>query len=254
MKYILMLMTAMLMLACQNTEAPQQQAAMPAQDATRATPVQQSSMPADDSAVAVRKPEPGHSARQMQQLAGTSEAKPTPEELKQDLQQTAAKQAEPAATKLQAADSSKPVNTKPSAAAKASSAEMATKSPDKAATKTAQSEVAKATLPSGDASRGKSLARKCQACHNLDARNKVGPGLAGIFGRKAGAMAGVRYSEALASGAWSWDAEHLSVWLCDSKSAVKQFSGNAGASTKMPAQRICNPADQADLIAYLKTL
>ncbi|MDX8409134.1 MAG: c-type cytochrome [Mariprofundales bacterium] len=106
----------------------------------------------------------------------------------------------------------------------------------------------------GDASRGKRLARKCQSCHNLNTRRKLGPGLAGIYNRAAGLMTDSRYSPELAKKSWHWDDTHLAAWACDSRAAVRAFSGNPNASTKMPAQRICNPQQQADLTAYLKTL
>jgi len=110
------------------------------------------------------------------------------------------------------------------------------------------------SLPVGDAQRGKSLARKCQSCHNFDTRRKVGPGLAGIVGRQAGSMPDMRYSAALKAGGWHWDEAHLAAWICDSKAAVKRFRGDPSATTKMPAQRICDPQRQADVIAFLKTL
>lgn len=107
---------------------------------------------------------------------------------------------------------------------------------------------------SGDAARGKSLARKCKTCHNFTAKKKVGPGLKGIFERKAGIMPGMRYSPALAAGGWVWNEKNLALWVCNSKKAVKTLSGNAGAKTKMSTQRICDAGKQADLIAFLKTL
>ncbi len=107
---------------------------------------------------------------------------------------------------------------------------------------------------SGDAAKGKSLARKCKTCHNFTAKKKVGPGLKGVFGRKAGIMAGTKYSPALAAGDWVWNEKNLAIWICDSKKAVKTLSGNASAKTRMGAQRLCDATKQADLIAYLKTL
>ena len=41
---------------------------------------------------------------------------------------------------------------------------------------------------------------KCKACHNFTEKKKVGPGLKGVMNRKAGAMEGMKYSKALASG------------------------------------------------------
>ncbi len=115
-------------------------------------------------------------------------------------------------------------------------------------------ESAIANITAGDATRGKRIARKCQSCHNFNSRRKVGPGLAGIYNRPAGQMADTNYSPELAKKAWRWDDVHLAAWICDSRAAVRTFSGNPSANSKMPAQRICEPRKQADLIAYLKTL
>ncbi|MDX8401833.1 MAG: c-type cytochrome, partial [Mariprofundaceae bacterium] len=111
-----------------------------------------------------------------------------------------------------------------------------------------------APLPAGDAAKGARIGRKCLSCHHTTARRKVGPGLAGVFGRKVGQMPDMKYSPALAHGGWHWDAAHLAAWVCDSRAAVRRFSGDPSAVTKMPSQRICDPARQADLIAWLKTL
>jgi len=117
-----------------------------------------------------------------------------------------------------------------------------------------------ATLPGkpvaivGDAAKGKKIARKCQTCHNFTAKKKVGPGLKGVFGRKAGIMPDMKYGKSLAAGGWVWDEKHLDMWDCDSRKAIKVFSGDPSAKTKMPPQRICEPAKLANLIAFLKTL
>lgn len=114
--------------------------------------------------------------------------------------------------------------------------------------------VQKVAIATGDAVKGKALARKCLTCHNLNERKKVGPGLKGVVGRKAGQMTDMKYSSALRQGGWVWDEANLAAWICDSKKAVKILSGDASATTKMPAQRICDARKQADLIAFLKTL
>lgn len=96
--------------------------------------------------------------------------------------------------------------------------------------------------------------KKCKACHNFSEKNKVGPGLKGVVGRKAGMMPGMRYSDALKSGAWSWDEAHLREWMCNSKKAVKKFTGNDKAKTKMPPQKICKADKQDEVLAKLKSL
>lgn len=107
---------------------------------------------------------------------------------------------------------------------------------------------------SGDPVRGKALAGKCSACHNFTAIRKVGPGLSGVVGRKAGSMADMKYSSSLAAADWSWNESNLALWLCDTKAAIVSLTGNPAASTKMPSQPICEAEKQADLIAFLRTL
>jgi len=96
--------------------------------------------------------------------------------------------------------------------------------------------------------------KKCAACHNFTAANKVGPGLAGVVGRAAGKHEGFKYGPGLAKANWKWDEAHLRSWLCDSKDAIKEFTGDSAAKTKMPPQRICDKAKQDEVIAFLKTI
>jgi len=95
---------------------------------------------------------------------------------------------------------------------------------------------------------------KCKACHNFTAKKKVGPGLAGVFGRKAGTAPGFKYKymKYVKGDAWSWDEAHLREWMCNSKKAVRKFTGNKHAKTKMPPQKICDAAKQDEVIAKLK--
>jgi len=126
--------------------------------------------------------------------------------------------------------------------------------PAKIAEKVTPAAPVQAVAMLGNATRGKSIARKCQACHRFTDKRKVGPGLKGIVGRQAGIMPDMKYSPALKAGGWVWTIQALSAWDCDSKKAVKVLSGNPAAKTKMPAQHICDPTKQADLMAFLKTL
>jgi len=94
---------------------------------------------------------------------------------------------------------------------------------------------------------------KCKACHNFTAKHKVGPGLAGIVGREAGKSGFKKHSKALKSGGWIWDEAHLRKWICNSKDAVKEFTGDDHAKTKMPPQKMCGAKGDA-VIAFLKTI
>jgi len=103
------------------------------------------------------------------------------------------------------------------------------------------------------ASAAKNPEKKCKACHNFTAKKKIGPGLLGVVGRKAGKQDGYKYSKSLASADWVWDEEHLRKWIFDSKKAIREFTGNKKAKTKMPRQKVKGKkADQ--IIAFLKDL
>ena len=95
---------------------------------------------------------------------------------------------------------------------------------------------------------------KCKACHNFTEKKKVGPGLKGVLGRKAGVMPKMKYSKALATQAWTWDENNMRDWICNSKKSVKVLTGDDHAKTKMPPQKICDPAKQDEVIAKLKSL
>ena len=109
--------------------------------------------------------------------------------------------------------------------------------------------VAGATAKPGyaqDAEHGKTIFKACAACHAIDQANRVGPGLGGLFGRKAGTVPGFRYSNAMKNSDIVWDAKILDAYL---ESPQKVVPGN-----RMPYAGLKNPTDRADLVAYLATL
>lgn len=111
----------------------------------------------------------------------------------------------------------------------------------------------KQVLPLGDAVKGKALAKRCASCHDFGMKDKVGPHLQGVFNSAAGQSGFKRHSAAFKTANWTWDEAHLLKWLCDSKSAIKEFTGNVSAKTKMPKQNMCGVKGR-DIIAYLKTI
>jgi len=96
---------------------------------------------------------------------------------------------------------------------------------------------------------------KCKSCHTFEqgGKHKTGPNLFAIVGRKAGSTDFGKYSDALKNADWVWDEEKLKQWVCDSKKAIKSFTGNDHAKTKMRKQKKCGKKAEA-VVAFLKSL
>ncbi|NOZ52905.1 MAG: c-type cytochrome [Gammaproteobacteria bacterium] len=94
---------------------------------------------------------------------------------------------------------------------------------------------------------------QCKICHDFGTAHKVGPGLKGIMGSKAGTTDYKNYSKSLKQGGWVWDEEHMRKWLTDGKKAIKEFTGDDNAKTTMPPQKL--KGDKLDkVIEFLKGL
>jgi cytochrome c len=107
-----------------------------------------------------------------------------------------------------------------------------------------------AAAQEGNAEEGAEVFKKCRACHEVgpDAKNKVGPLLNGIIGRKAGTIEGFAYSNAnKAAGAkgLTWTEDVLLKYL---ENPLTYMPG-----TKMAFAGLKDEQDRKDLIAYLKT-
>ncbi len=107
-----------------------------------------------------------------------------------------------------------------------------------------------ATLVSAqDADNGAEVFKRCRACHDVgeNAKNKVGPFLNGIIGRKAGTIEGFNYSDAnkkAGAEGWVWTDEKMLEYLLNPRASMP---GN-----KMAFAGIKDEQDRKDLIAYLK--
>jgi len=96
----------------------------------------------------------------------------------------------------------------------------------------------------GDVKKGKKSFRKCKACHVADSdKNKVGPSLQGVIGRKIASVDGFKYSQAFKDSDITWTVENLSEFLKKPKAYIK--------GTKMAFGGLRKPADIENIIAYL---
>jgi cytochrome c len=100
-----------------------------------------------------------------------------------------------------------------------------------------------APLAAGDARHGQELYEsRCIACHSVE-DSRVGPAHKGVFGRKAGSVAGYEYSPAVKKSKIVWNEQSLEKWLTNPEGLI-------------PGQKmgysVSDAADRADLIAYLK--
>jgi cytochrome c len=72
----------------------------------------------------------------------------------------------------------------------------------------------------GDVQRGKELFEKrCGGCHALD-KDKEGPRLGNVFGRRAGTIPTFKYSDSLKSAQVVWNEASLEKWLVNTDSVV----------------------------------
>ncbi|MCG7519594.1 c-type cytochrome [Ruegeria sp. Ofav3-42] len=91
------------------------------------------------------------------------------------------------------------------------------------------------------------FARKCSICHSLtpDGQRRAGPTLHGVFGRKAGTLSGYFYSDTLQDSDIVWNEETINALFDEGPDHYIPGS-------KMPMQRITQPQDRDDLIAFLR--
>ena len=96
-----------------------------------------------------------------------------------------------------------------------------------------------------DAKRGEKAFENCRACHAADgAANEVGPGLRGVFGRKAGERDDFRYSPALKRSDITWTPQTMDAFLADPQKAIP--------ANRMPYAGMPDARERADLIVYMQ--
>src|SRR4030095_15522540 len=73
-----------------------------------------------------------------------------------------------------------------------------------------------------DVAAGKTSFNKCLACHAVGegAKNKVGPVLNGLAGRKSGTVEGYSYTEANKNSGITWNKETVLEYISDPKGKI----------------------------------
>jgi cytochrome c len=96
-----------------------------------------------------------------------------------------------------------------------------------------------------DVAAGETSFHKCMACHSIGegAKNKVGPELNGLDGRKTGAAPDYSYSDANKNSGIVWNKEQFLDYIKDPKAKIP--------GTKMAFAGIKNETEAANLWAYL---
>lgn len=100
-------------------------------------------------------------------------------------------------------------------------------------------------LADGDAAAGQKVYNKCKSCHILTGGGKkMGPTLECVYGRRAGAVDGYRYSKGMGGSDIVWTEKTMAEFF---KNPRQYFKG-----TKMAFSGLKNEQQMEDLLAFLK--
>lgn len=117
---------------------------------------------------------------------------------------------------------------------------------DKPAT-TAEPTASETVAAAADAGAKPASFMQCVACHTTEkGKHGVGPSLAGVFGTKAGDVAGYAFSEPMKASGLTWDEKTLDTYLTN---PMKMVPG-----TKMTFAGMPDAAKRKEVIDYIKTL
>ena len=96
-----------------------------------------------------------------------------------------------------------------------------------------------------DVGAGETSFKKCMPCHDIgeDAKNKVGPELNGLDGRKSGSAADFNYSDANKNSGITWSEATFKDYIKDPRAKIQ--------GTKMIFPGIKNEKEADNLWAYL---
>ena len=102
-----------------------------------------------------------------------------------------------------------------------------------------------ASTPAGNPDPAVLFRNQCGTCHVVEANSpaRQGPNLAGIYQRRAGSVAGFKYSAAFAKADFEWDDAHLDAWLTNPQAALPG---------SVMLYRQANPTTRKVIIDWLK--
>lgn len=100
----------------------------------------------------------------------------------------------------------------------------------------------------GDAARGGDVFdAECSDCHSLKAgKNKKGPSLLGVVGRKSASIADFNYSDAMRASGIVWTPDKIDAYITHPKQVVP--------NGKMKYDGLSNAKAREDLLAFLMTV
>ena len=103
-------------------------------------------------------------------------------------------------------------------------------------------------LAKADPKRGAKAFGKCKACHtpNKGGKNRVGPNLWNIVGRKMATGAGFNYSSALKGKGGEWTYKNIDAFITSPRKFAK--------GTKMTFAGIRKASERAAILVYLRSL
>ena len=102
-------------------------------------------------------------------------------------------------------------------------------------------------LSLGTEEHGEKVFRKCIACHTIakGGKNKIGPAIFGVLGKKSGSVSNYKYSKALLAHGKTWSFEEINAFLTKPQAYIK--------GTKMAFGGISKEKDRASVILFMNS-
>ena len=102
-------------------------------------------------------------------------------------------------------------------------------------------------LSTGSVEHGQKVFKKCSACHVVakGGKNKIGPVLYGVLGRKSASISDYKYSKALIAHSKVWSYKEMNAYLLKPQAHIK--------GTKMAFAGLKDEKDRASVILYMNS-